>query len=91
MSRLNLVALHQDGSEFPEERSRISRAIHDELGQMLTDLKMDLVWLQKRLARDREPLLDKTKAMSKLIDACVQSVRQISTELRPRILLKSAG
>lgn len=69
-----------------EERSRLSRTLHDELGQMLTGLKMDLVWLQRRMEPDQAPLLDKMKAMSELIDTCVQAVRQVSTELRPGIL-----
>ncbi len=69
-----------------EERAHISRSIHDEIGQMLTGLKMDLAWLQRHLDPGQEPLLDKTRAMSRLIDAAVQAVRQISTELRPGIL-----
>jgi len=69
-----------------EERTHISRAIHDDLGQMLTGIKMDIAWLQKRLKQDQEPLLDKTKAMSTLIDTGIQSIRQIATELRPGLL-----
>lgn len=69
-----------------EERSRISRMLHDELGQLLTGLKMDLVWLQRRLQPDHAPLLDKTKDMSELLDICVQTVRQVATDLRPGIL-----
>lgn len=68
------------------ERARISRTIHDELGQMMTGLKMDLAWLQMRLGSDQGLLVDKTKAMSELIDASIQAIRQISTELRPGIL-----
>ncbi len=44
-----------------EEQANISRTIHDEIGQMLTGVKMDLAWLQRRLESDQEPLLDKTK------------------------------
>jgi signal transduction histidine kinase len=69
-----------------EERTRISRAIHDELGQILTGLKMDVVWLQGHLEPQQPALLAKTQAMSKLIDTTVQVVRRISTELRPGIL-----
>ncbi|MBS1253062.1 MAG: Oxygen sensor histidine kinase NreB [Anaerolineales bacterium] len=69
-----------------EERTRISRAIHDELGQALTGLKMDVAWLQRHLDEDRSTLLHKTKAMSELIDTTIQTVRRISTELRPAIL-----
>jgi signal transduction histidine kinase len=69
-----------------EERTRISRAIHDELGQTLTGLKMDVAWLQGHLEPQQPALLAKTQAMSKLIDTTIQTVRRISTELRPGIL-----
>jgi PAS domain S-box-containing protein len=69
-----------------EERAHISRTIHDEIGQLLSGLKMDLAWLQRRLESGQEPLLDKTRAMSRLIDAAVGAVRQVATELRPGIL-----
>ena len=67
-----------------EERTRIARAIHDDLGQSLTGLKMDVAWLQGHL--EQPALLAKTRAMAELIDATVQAVRRIATELRPGIL-----
>jgi PAS domain S-box-containing protein len=69
-----------------EERTRISRSIHDELGQALTGLKMDIAWLQRHLNSPQSALLVKTHAMSDLIDTTIQTVRRISTELRPGIL-----
>ena len=69
-----------------EERTRISRAIHDELGQTLTGLKMDVAWLQSHLDPPQPALLAKMQAMSGLIDTTIQTVRRISTELRPGIL-----
>jgi len=69
-----------------EERTRIARAIHDELGQTLTGLKMDVAWLQKHLDPPQPALLAKMQAMSGLIDTTIQTVRRISTELRPGIL-----
>ena len=69
-----------------EERTHIARVIHDELGQALTGLKMDVAWLQKHLDQPQPVLLQKTLAMSDLIDITVQTVRRISTELRPGIL-----
>jgi signal transduction histidine kinase len=69
-----------------EERAQIARAIHDELGQTLTGLKMDVAWLQRHLDQQQPVLLEKTQAMSSLIDATIQTVRRISTELRPGIL-----
>jgi signal transduction histidine kinase len=69
-----------------EERTRISRAVHDELGQALTGLKMDLVWLAGRLPKELKPLQEKAKAMAATVDGTVKTVRQIATDLRPSIL-----
>jgi len=69
-----------------EERTHLARAIHDELGQALTGLKMDVAWLQQHLDQQQPALLEKTQAMSDLIDIIVQAVRRIATELRPGIL-----
>src|SRR5690606_12796832 len=67
-----------------EERTHIAREIHDELGQSLTGLQMEVGWLARRL---KEPaLLEKTESMSKLIDSSVQTVRKIATGLRPEML-----
>ncbi len=69
-----------------DERIRISRQVHDELGQALTGLKMDLYWLANRLPKKFKTVHEKTRAMSAHIDATIQTVRRISTELRPGIL-----
>jgi signal transduction histidine kinase len=67
-----------------EERTHIAREIHDELGQVLTALKMDIVWVARRL-RD-EGLVEKTSAMCQLVDDAIRTVRKISTGLRPEML-----
>jgi PAS domain S-box-containing protein len=69
-----------------EERTLIAHEIHDELGQSLTALKMDIFWLQKRLTKEQQPLLDKAETMSKLVDDTILSVKRISSKLRPTIL-----
>lgn len=72
------------------ERTRIAREIHDELGQLLTGFKIDLAWLEKRIAAQpetpREVLLEKVQAMTNLLGNMVLSVRRISAELRPGVL-----
>src|SRR3954469_9591382 len=68
------------------ERIRISRQVHDELGQSLTGLKMDLYWLSSRVPRQLRDLHEKAKTISAHIDSTIQTVRRISTELRPGIL-----
>lgn len=79
----NLSAYLQNIRE--NERTTIAREIHDELGQQLTGLKMDISWLKKRLLNDI-PATEKIKEVLTLIDGTIKSVRRISTELRPGIL-----
>ncbi len=69
-----------------EERARISRELHDDLGQLLTGVKLDLSRLIGR-SRDGRPLSPQTfESMRQLLDGAMASVRRISTELRPRML-----
>ncbi len=69
-----------------EERTRIAREIHDELGQQLTGLKMDTAWLEKKLINQDQQILSKTKSMLLLIDETIETIRRIASELRPGIL-----
>ncbi len=69
-----------------KERTIIAREIHDELGQSLTALKIDLSLLAGRLPKDQKKIIEKTESMSALIEGTIQSVKRISTELRPGIL-----
>ena len=69
-----------------EERTRIAREVHDELGQALTGLKLDMSWLASKLARTRPPVQEKVRTMTAHIDETIQTVRRIATELRPGIL-----
>lgn len=69
-----------------EERTRIARELHDELGQQLTGLKLDLSWLANQMCDERSDLLAKIGGMKQHIDATIKSVRRIATELRPTLL-----
>ncbi len=74
-----------------EERTRIAREIHDELGQLLTALKMDLRWMEKKLASGENnpalnPVLDKLVEAGGLADTTIAAVQKISSELRPGTL-----
>ncbi len=80
----NLSAYLQNARE--NERTMIAREIHDELGQSLTALKMDLSLLRKRLPKGDRPVIEKTESMARLIETTIRSVKKISTDLRPGIL-----
>jgi PAS domain S-box-containing protein len=68
------------------ERTAMAREIHDELGQALTSLRMDLSWLAKKIPEDQTQLLDKLHSMSELTGSTLRTVQRISTELRPGLL-----
>ncbi len=69
-----------------EERTRIAREIHDELGQQLTGLKMDTSWILKSKNQSEVMVQERLSNMILLIDDTIQSVRRIASELRPGIL-----
>lgn len=69
-----------------DERTSMAREIHDELGQALTAMKMDLVWLMQRLPGSDTPLHAKATSMLKLVDETIFSVRRIASALRPGML-----
>ena len=68
------------------ERTHIAREIHDELGQQLTGLKMDISWLSKKIKNTEPDVKQKIAETIALIDGTVKTVRRIATELRPSIL-----
>ncbi len=69
-----------------QENSRISRELHDELGQNLTSLKMDLAWLDANCPPDREGFRKTLAAMRSVLDSTVAATRRISADLRPLML-----
>lgn len=73
-------------SKREDERMTIAREIHDEMGQALTVLKMDLSWLARKVPGDREELLEKIRVMSGLVSTTHKTVQRIITELRPGLL-----
>jgi len=84
--RLRALARNLETSR-EDERARIAREIHDELGQMLTKLKMDLAALLRKAAAIPDPACEiKLREMMQLVDQSVQTVRRISSELRPGLL-----
>ena len=69
-----------------QDKSRIARELHDELGQSMTALKMDLNWMTERMPAGQEALAAKLAAMQAMLDQTVAATRRISADLRPLML-----
>jgi PAS domain S-box-containing protein len=69
-----------------EERTTISREIHDELGQQLTALKMDIDWIRHKQNNPDEAIASKLQEMLKMSDGIISTIRRISSDLRPAII-----
>ena len=80
----NLAARLQMTRE--DERKNIAVEIHDDLGQSLTALQIDLSWLIKRMPHDQKKLLEKAESMLRLVKVTDEKAREIATELRPPLL-----
>lgn len=88
--QLRKLAAHLQSAR-EAERTHLAREIHDELGQYLTGLKMDVAALEELIRQQgaetqQLSLLRKVHAMSALLDTTVQTVRKIASELRPAVL-----
>jgi len=68
-----------------EERTEVAREIHDELGQALTGLKLDVSWMKSRLPRDHD-MMEQCVSVIQRIDQTLTAVRRIATSLRPSVL-----
>jgi PAS domain S-box-containing protein len=74
-----------------EDRTRMARELHDQLGQALAALKIDLHWVGQQLGGGRsrtDEMSDKIDEMTRLVDDTIGRVRRISSELRPPVLDK---
>jgi PAS domain S-box-containing protein len=69
-----------------KERSAIARELHDELGQVLTALRMDTVWIQERLRESEPEISERALTMCNLIDKTIKDARSIAIRLRPGVL-----
>jgi signal transduction histidine kinase len=75
-----IMAAHEN------ERRKVARELHDHLGQILTALKMDTVWLEKNLMLSNETAALRARRISALIDDTIEDVRRMAFRLRPGVL-----
>ncbi len=86
-SRARLAELTEHIEQVKEqERTRIAREIHDDLGGNLTAIKMALSMMAARLPGDQPQLLDKANYLDDLVDRTIEAVHRISLDLRPTML-----
>lgn len=69
-----------------EERTRIARELHDELGQALTSLRIDLGWLRGKFQNSGEATVDRVSGAYALVERTIEALRRISEGLRPGML-----
>jgi signal transduction histidine kinase len=75
-----------------EERRRLARELHDDLGQAITGLKMDLAWLERQVSDAggapprKDELHGKLQMMTQVVNQCLHTLRSVITELRPQTL-----
>ncbi|MBF0506742.1 MAG: transporter substrate-binding domain-containing protein [Nitrospirae bacterium] len=78
-----LYIKHQSRRE--EERAKIAREIHDELGQVMAAVRMNVAWMKMEYS-DHQKIIEKSSEILELIDGTITSVRRICSELRPDVL-----
>jgi PAS domain S-box-containing protein len=83
--RLRNLAKHLQNIR-EQERSFLSRELHDELGQALTGMKMDIRWIERRLPEGNALILERLHSIVMLIDSAILSVQRLSMALRPPAL-----
>jgi signal transduction histidine kinase len=82
---LRMLTAHREAVR-EEERKHIAREIHDELGQALTALKMEVSMIGIGFGRDNPELGEKVRLLIKIINHTIQTVRHVATSLRPAAL-----
>jgi signal transduction histidine kinase len=82
---LNNLTVHLQ-TALENDRTRIARELHDELGQSMTALRFDLKWLYEHMDARESAVHKKLQSMNDLVGRTVDSIRRISEDLRPGML-----
>jgi len=69
-----------------KERALVAGELHDEVGQALTGLKMDIFMIKNKMSKDKKEIPSQFQRMEKLLDDSIQKLRKIYSDLRPRLL-----
>jgi len=69
-----------------EERYRLARELHDDLGQRVTALRMDLDWIDAKLPEDLPPLRKKMAGVAVEVDELADAIRRLTEDMRPGLL-----
>src|SRR5439155_26378249 len=69
-----------------EDRSRIARELHDQIGQLLTALRIQIMGVAKHPPAEQAALVEKARLMSEVVDSSIEAVHEICAELRPALL-----
>ncbi len=85
INRLQNLARHLE-TVREQERKQIARDLHDDLGQILTAIKMDLSWLEKKLKESQSDFVKKAGSIKDVVTQSIKAVQRISANLRPSIL-----
>ncbi len=83
--RLRLLSIHLQKIR-EEERTSLSRELHDEFGQALTGMKLDVSWIKRRLLNAETPIIERLDAVLEALDHTIDTVQHMSARLRPVVL-----
>ncbi len=83
--RLSELSAHLQSAK-EQERTKIAREVHDDIGGNLTAIKIDLLWLINRLGNAAPQMLEKARAIEALTDRTMEITSRIAGDLRPPLL-----
>ena len=83
--RLRRLSIHLQKIR-EEERTSLSRELHDEFGQALTGMKLDVSWIKRRLSDSEGPIVERLDSILEALDRTIDTVQHMSARLRPVVL-----